>query len=377
MAYAGLIMDKEGNLYGTTELGGAYNQGTVFELSPTSDGNWNETLLHSFAGFAGEESDGAQPHAALVFDSAGNLYGTTSFGGSAKCTQGCGTVFKLTPTSGSYESLYMFSGGSAGQEPYGRLVFDGQGNLYGTTLQGGTACTSGCGIVFRLVPGSNGWQESVLYTFLGGSDAASPYAGVTFDAAGNLYGTSYAGGSSGNGTIFKLAPGSSGGWAESILYSFPGGRDGKQPMSDLIFDAAGNLYGTAFEGGFPGNYGVVFELQPQSTGGWRELILHAFADRPAANPMAGLVSDGAGNLYGTTTLGAANPATCSGGCGTLFELAPASNGGFTYHVLHSFGGAGDGYNPSGDLILDGSGNLWGTTQAGGSQGAGTVFEITP
>jgi len=369
-------MDKEGNLYGTTELGGKQNQGTVFELSPTSDGSWNETLLHSFAGGV---NDGAQPHAALVFDSAGNLYGTTSFGGSANCgAQGCGTVFKLTPASGSWsESLYKFPGGSAGQEPYGRLVFDGQGNLYGTTLAGGTACTSGCGTVFRLVPGSSGWQESVLYTFQGGTDAASPYAGLTFDGAGNLYGTSYAGGSSGNGTIFKLTPGSSGSWTESILHSFTGGRDGKQPMSDLIFDAAGNLYGTAFEGGFPGSFGVVFELQPQSTGRWQELTLHAFADTPAANPMAGLVFDGAGNLYGTTTLGAANVTACGGGCGTLFKLAPASGGGFTYSVLHSFGRPGDGYNPSGDLILDGSGNLWGTTQAGGSEGAGTVFEITP
>ena len=380
MAYAGLIMDKEGNFYGTTEFGGGpTNQGTVFELSPTSDGSWNEKVLHSFTGGA----DGAQPHGALVLDSAGNLYGTTTFGGDASnCAKGCGTVFELTAGSWSKTVLYTFQGGvSDGGEPYARLVFDGQGNLYGTTLVGGNGCNPGCGTVFQLAA-SNGWKESVIYAFKGGSDGSSPYAGVTFDAAGkNLYGATYFGGSSGNGTVFELAPVSSGKWTESVLHSFTGKRDGKGPMGDVILDAAGNVYGTTFQGGYTGSYGTVFELQPQAKGGWGVLVLHEFFDRPAANPMAGLVFDAAGNLYGTTTLGAANLSTCGGGCGTLFKLTANSDGSVGYSVLHSFGKPGDGFNPSGDLILDESGNLWGTTQSGGSgagtSGAGTVFQITP
>jgi uncharacterized repeat protein (TIGR03803 family) len=385
MAYAGLIMDKEGNLYGTTEFGGTNNQGTVFELSPTPDGGWNESVLHSFDPAVGVTggTDGAQPHAALVLDSAGNLYGTTSFGGgsSSKCTHGCGTVFKLDSGSWSETVLYTFTGGSDGGEPYARLVFDAQGNLYGTTLIGGT---KGHGTVFELVNSSGTYSEKVLYSFTNsGGDGAQPYAGVTFDAAGkNLYGATYSGGTFGNGTIFELAPGPNG-WAKSVLYSFTGKRDGKGPMGNVILDAAGNLYGTTFQGGFTGSYGTVFELQPQPKGGWGVLILHEFFDKPAANPMAGLVFDAAGNLYGTTTLGASGvSAPCGGGCGTLFKLTANSDGSFRYSVLHSFGKEVpeqglDGFKPSGDLILDQSGNLWGTTQSGGAQGAGTVFQITP
>jgi uncharacterized repeat protein (TIGR03803 family) len=370
LAYAGLIMDTEGNLYGTTEFGGYYNQGTVFELS-SKDGSWYQSRLYSFKGGA----DGAQPHAALVFDSVGNLYGTTNFGGSMQCARGCGTVFKLTPDTGSWSKsvLYTFRG-SDGQEPYARLVFDQQGDLYGTTLFGGT---SGSGTVFRL-SASSGWQESVLYSFRGGTDGASPYAGVTFDTAGNLYGTTYAGGAKGSGTVFKLTPGSTASWIESLLYSFTGGADGKEPLAGVILDTEGNLYGTTLEGGLPANYGVVFTLRPLPNGRWQEVVLHAFADAPAANPTAGLVFDAAGNLYGTTTLGASTRlGACNGGCGTLFKLTRGSPGGWTFGVLHRFGRGSDGYNPSGDLILDSTGNLWGTTRLGGSQGAGTIFQVVP
>jgi uncharacterized repeat protein (TIGR03803 family) len=375
LPYAGLIADSEGNFYGTTEFGGQSNQGTVFKVSPSSGGGWTETVLYEFGASA---SDGAQPHGGLLFDSAGNLYGTTNFGGSANCApKGCGTVFKLAPGSGTWSEsvLYAFTGGINGQDPNARLALDSQGNLYGTTLLGGNlgkACASGCGTVFRLAPGSS-WQ--MVYAFNGGNDGSSPYAGVTLDAKGNLYGTTSAGGSHGSGTVFELSPGSSDGWTESVLHSFTGGADGKDPLGGVILDAAGNLYGTTFEGGGPGNYGVVFKLLPR-TGGWHEVVLHTFCNSPAANPMAGLVFDAAGNLYGTTALGAPSR-TCGGGCGTLFKLAPGSTGGWAFSALHEFGHAKDGQNPTADLILDSTGNLWGTTKAGGSQGSGTVFQVVP
>lgn len=371
LPYAGLIFDKAGNLYGTSELGGTYGQGTVFEIT-NSNGVWTENVLYSFTG----EADGGQPAAALVFDTAGNLYGTTNFGGNTACGLGCGTVFKLAPVSGGWTQtvLYTFTGGTDGGEPYARLLFDAAGNLYGTTLLGGNiggGCSSGCGTVFKLTRTSSGWTESVPYAFEGGADGASPYDGLVFDAAGNLYGTTYGGGASGKGTIFKLAP-TSNGWTESVLFTFTGGRGGKYPYGDLILDATGNLYGTAFQGGV--GYGVVFELMPNNNGQWTEKILHAPGNAPAANPVAGLVRDPAGNLYGTTMLGA-NQSACGGGCGTLFKLTAGSGGTFTYKVVHSFGQGTDGFHPTGDLILDASGNLYGTTQAGGAEGSGLVFEI--
>jgi uncharacterized repeat protein (TIGR03803 family) len=370
--YAGLIFDKAGNLYGTSELGGTNNQGTVFEMTPNSNGSWTETILYNFTG----SIDGGQPYGSLVFDTAGNLYGTTNFGGNANCTQGCGTVFELTPGSGGWTEsvIYSFSGGSDGREPYARLRFDAAGNLYGTTLFGGninSTCSSGCGTVFKLTRVSSGWTESVIYTFQGAADGASPYDGLAFDATGNLYGTAYAGGRSGYGVIFKLALGSSG-WTESVLHAFKGGNDGKYSYGDLILDAAGDLYGTASQGGSR-TYGVVFELQPNSQGRWTEKVLHAFVNTPAGNPVAGLVMDTAGSIYGTTMLGATQSA-CGGGCGSLFKLSPVSNG-WTYKQVHVFGQGTDGYHPTGDLILDSAGNVYGTTQAGGAEGSGMVFEI--
>lgn len=372
LPYAGLVFDKAGNLYGTTELGGTNNQGTIFEIAPNSNGTWTETVLYNFTG----GPDGGQPYGSLVFDTSGNLYGTTNFGGSSNCNMGCGTVFELTPGSGGWTEtmLYTFTGGSDGREPSARVRLDAAGNLYGTTLQGGnigSVCSAGCGTVFELVHGSSGWSESVLYAFQGGSDGASPYDGLTFDPAGNLYGTTYAGGAAASGTIFKLAPGSSG-WTESALHAFNGGHDGKYPFGDLIVDASGNLYGTAFQGG--AGYGVVYELSPSSNGGWRERVLHSFYNTPAGNPVAGLVLDPTGNLYGTTMLGG-NQSSCGGGCGALFELTPVNGGNWTYKVIHAFGSATDGYRPTGNLVLDSASNLYGTTELGGQQGSGMVFQI--
>ena len=371
--YAGLIFDKAGNLYGTTEFGGANNQGTVFEVIPNSNGSWTETVLYSFTG----STDGGQPYGSLVLDAAGNLYGTTNFGGSSNCNLGCGTVFELAPSSGGWKEtvLYTFTGGSDGREPYARLLSDASGNLYGTTMLGGnigSVCSTGCGTVFKLTHGSSGWTESVLYAFQGGADGASPYDGLAFDAAGNLYGTTNSGGTSGYGVVFKLAPGS-GGWTANVLHAFTGQHDGQKPYGDLILDSAGNLYGTAYQGGGSG-YGVVYKLQPNSNGRWVERVIHSFANAPSANPVSGLVMDAAGNLYGTTVLGATQ-SSCGGGCGTLFKLTPTSGGGWTFTPVHVFGKGTDGYHPTGDLVLDAAGNMYGTTQAGGAQGSGLVFEI--
>lgn len=370
--YAGLIFDKAGNLYGTTQLGGASNQGTVFEMTHNPDGTWSDTILYSFTGGA----DGGQPSGGLVFDPSGNLYGTTNFGGSSNCNLGCGTVFKLVPASGGWSEtvLYTFTGGSDGREPYARLLLDASGNLYGTTLLGGnvnSVCSTGCGTVFKLTRTSSGWTQSVPYAFAAGKDGASPYAALASDSAGNLYGTTYGGGAYGSGIVFKLSPGSSG-WTESVLYAFRGTRDGKYSFGDVILDATGKIYGTAFQGGGQG-YGVVFQLAPNSKGGWNERVIHSFANSPSANPVAGVVFDPAGNLYGTTLAGGSQ-SSCGTACGTLFKLSPAS-GGWTYKVIHVFGQGADGYHPSGDLVLDPSGNMYGTTQAGGAQGSGLVFEI--
>jgi uncharacterized repeat protein (TIGR03803 family) len=374
LPYAGLVFDAAGNIYGTTELGGTYNQGTVFEVVPSSDGTWTESVLYNFTG----DTDGGQPNGSLIFDAAGNLYGTTSFGGSSNCTQGCGTVFKLTPASGGWSEsvLYTFTGGADGREPYSRLQFDAAGNLYGTTLLGGnigTVCTTGCGTVFELKPSSGKtWKQSVLYAFAGAADGAMPTAALTFDTAYNLYGTASAGGS-GSGVIYKLTPGSGGTWKQSVLHTFSGGYDGKTPYGDLILGASGNLYGTAYQGGVAPGYGVVFQLSLTSKG-WRERLLHVFYNAPAASPVAGLVMDPTGSLFGTTMLGATRTA-CGGGCGNLFKLAPSSGGGWTYSLIHTFGKNSDGHRPTGDLILDTVGNIYGTTQAGGINGAGMVFQI--
>jgi len=397
---AGLIFDAAGNLYGTTYEGGVGGEGTVVELSPQPGGNWNTTILYNFHG----GQDGAYPGSSLIFDKAGNLYGTTYFGGS-NCDDGlgCGTVFELSPQLGdgwSETILYRFQGGLDGEVPGNSLVFDAAGNLYGTSAFGGNApqCHhNGCGTVFELSPQAGGiWVETVLYTFQANPDGAEPDGGLIFDKAGNLYGTTLEGGVygcpvyPGCGTVFELFPQSGGAWAETVLYSFQGSPDGANPLADVIFDTAGNLYGTTALGGSAKcisnseGCGTVFELSPQSGGGWSEIVLHRFqAANPqdGKHPQAGLTFDALGNLYGTTADGGTGT-NCNGlGCGTVFRLSPNSNGHWT-EKLFSFN-HGDGFGPVAAATFDMAGNLYGTTAKGGSdtagctpEGCGTVFEIT-
>ena len=288
--WGSLVMDTAGNLYGTTEFGGSSGNGTVFKVDPSG----SETVLYSFTNSGG---DGALPIGGVVIDMAGNLYGTTEVGGSS----GNGTVFKVD-SSGSETVLYSFANsGGDGANPVAGLVMDTAGNLYGTTEFGGS---SDSGTVFKVDPSGS---ETVLYSFTNsGGDGAYPFAGLVMDTAGNLYGTTAQGGSSNNGTVFKVDPSGS----ETVLYSFTNsGGDGQSPEAGLVMDAAGNLYGTAHGGGSFGN-GIVFKVDPSGS----ETVLHGFTGSDGADPEAGLIMDKAGNLYGTTAFGGTSDN------GTVFKL---------------------------------------------------------
>ena len=319
--WAGLIVDKAGNLYGTTEAGGLHDDGTVFELSPTSSGGWTESVLHSFNGTQGQAVFGG-----LTMDAAGNLYGTATGGGisTGNCSgftyKGCGVVFELRHVNGGWaeEVLHYFNkDGSDGFTPYGTLAFDKTGNLYGTTSFGGAF---NYGTVFKLTPTAGGWTESIVHSFNNnGSDGFYPSSGVIFDASGNLYGVTGDGAneSTERGTVYELSPAGGGNWTETILYSFQSnGVDGTSPSGNLIFDSAGNLYGATQNGG-ANTFGTVFKLSPNS-GSWSETILYTFGNPPDAEyPFGGLVFDKAGNLYGASNAGGANLES-----GTVFEITP-------------------------------------------------------
>jgi len=321
LPYGGLIIDAGGNLYGTTYAGGTYH-GTVFELTPTGGGSWTEQVLHEF--FNNQGTDGGFPESGLIRDAAGNLYGTTSEGGAYGSY---GTVFELTPAGGgswTEQVLHSFNyNGTDGMLPDAGLIMDSGGNLYGTTTYGGTYNS---GTVFELTPAGGGsWTEQVLHNFNNnGTDGFFPVAGLIFDAAGNLYGTTRFGGSgpcesgeNGCGTIYELSPSASG-WTEGVLHNFsPNGEDGTNPYAGLIFDAKGNLYGTTYYGGTY-NSGIVFELTPVGGGSWAEKVLHSFNSNGSdgANPIGGLIFDAKGNLYGTTYYGGAY------NFGTVFEVKP-------------------------------------------------------
>lgn len=408
-SWAGLIFDSAGNLYGTTADGGSpqcYNTsgyegcGIVFKLSRGANGQWTETVLYSFCALA-NCADGYAPYAGLVFDSAGNLYGTTVYGGSSaggcglgNC--GTGTVFRLTPgANGQWTETVLHSFCSAancsdGAYPYAGLIFDSAGNLYGTTadalINSQSGCypsgSPGCGKVFQLRPGSDGqWVYKVLHSFKGEDGAVPELGNLIFDTAGNLYGTTAYGGRISNcgyggcGTVFELTLGANGEWTEKVLYAFVSdGKDGYNPLFGLAFDNAGNLYGTTYGGGRFSN-GTVFQLTPGGDGQWEQKVLRAFNGADGSGPGSRLILDAAGNLYGNTNHGGANSR------GTVFRLSPST--GVWKETIYSFQTGDDGSGPTGNLIFDPVGNLYGTTFGGGSgspscpYGCGTVYEITP
>lgn len=376
-----LIFDQAGNLYGTTQMGGAHSGGIVFELSPGSEGKWTESVLHSFEGIGGRSP--SWPVGGLVFDASGNLYGTTEFGGNCYSVGGCGVVFELSPGSGEEWSetvVHQFAGPNDGAVPMASLIIDQSGNLYGTTVY--SVLSGQGGTVFELTPTSGGWTETV-HTFRN-VDGGDPQANLVSDAAGNLYGTTARDGPSGNGSAFELSPGSGGTWTRRVLHYFKGGKDGATPYAGLVFDKAGNLYGTTEKGGSGYGsgygYGTVFELSPVGGGRWAERVIYSFQGFQAGDgesPVAGLVFDAAGNLYGTTEQGG-SLGLCPYGCGTVFKLAPASGGGWTESVIYQFNNDSDGLIfPMASLILDSAGNLYGTASQSGFSPWGGVFELSP
>jgi uncharacterized repeat protein (TIGR03803 family) len=380
--YTGLVADAAGNLYGTTEAGGTGKNGTVFELIPGANGKWTEKVLRNFPRYS---KDGYDPTAGLAVGAAGNLYGTTFRGGDVKCM--CGVVFELSPgANGKWQETVLHSFiGSDGSGPNAPVILDGNGNLYGTSSSGGTGSGCTCGTVFKLSPSANRqWTETVLHNFSNdGKDGFDPVAGVVLDAADNVYGTTYYGGTHGIGMVFELSPHANGSWTETIVHEFGNGYGTNATGAGVILDAAGNLYGTTFNGGAHGD-GTVFESSPGANGNWSIKTLHSFNGKDGYFLVGGLVFDTIGNLYGTTDLGGLTGCTVDG-CGVVFELSPGSNGTWTEKVLHKFRGNGkDGFSPRAGLIVDSAGNLYGTTTYGGtgkgqicSEGCGTVFKVTP
>lgn len=370
--FGSLLMGGAGNLYGVTRGGGRHIYGTVFELCPSSKDRWKETVLYNFCALP-SCADGAGGWAGLASDAAGNLYGATTTGGSTNQ----GVVFELTPGSGGWSYNIIYQGGSEVG-----WVLDKAGNLYGFDGPG----TYHDGAAVELSPGADGWTYNVLFSFDVSKDGYDPWSAMIFDATGNLYGTTkYS--QDGNGTVFKLTPVSpspENERAEEILHDFRGSsrHDGQDVHAGLVFDQSGNLYGATAAGGAYNQTclegcGTVFKLALEQNGRWKETILHDFtylAD--GSSPLGTLVFDAAGNLYGTAAGGGKGQQYCDGGCGVVFKLTPSAKGKWKSTVLHWFTGT-DGAAPQAGLIIDSKGNLYGTTQYGGSGGAGVAFELTP
>jgi uncharacterized repeat protein (TIGR03803 family) len=386
---SGLIFDAAGNLYGTTLGGGTTcgtGCGTVFELSPQVSGGWNETVLHVFHN---GDYEGYYPQGGLVADAAGNLYGAAYYGGSGtNCSIfGGGTAFELLPTLGggwTEKVLHTFGslpGCADGGSPWAGLTFDVAGNLYGTTTIGGAY---GWGTVFELSPTAGGsWSETVLHSF-NGNDGQAPNSVLIFDSAGNLYGATQLGGPYYEGTVFELSPGAGGNWTHKVLHGFSTSSGGYLPEAGVVLDAAGNVYGTTSLGGAGTGCGIVcgtvFELSPTAQG-WTKKTLHSFTNdgKDGYHPLGGLTFDAAGNLYGTTEYGGNStlPNCNNGGCGTVFELTRTAGGTWAERIVHNFGQyKNDGEYPEAGLIFDAGGHLYGTTSDGGPHLGGTVFEIT-
>jgi uncharacterized repeat protein (TIGR03803 family) len=350
--YGPLTPDGLGNLYGTTTNGGhkacgPYGCGTVYRIA--ADGTL--TTVYAFTG----KEDGSRPTGGLALSPDGSLYGTTTEGGSGQA----GTAYRVTPD-GQESVVYAFSGGADGNQP-GGIVLDEKGNIYGVTTSGGQYSL---GTLFKITPVG---KEKQLHVFAENqNDGGEPTNAPIFDKAGNLFGSTPWGGSTGAGTIFKVTPQGE----YSVFYNFPDGSGGAQPRTDLLMDKAGNFYGTTSGGGDYG-YGAVFKLSPSGT----ETVLHSFSgggSGDGAYPQAGVIVDRKGNLYGATS------GQGAGTAGNVFELAPDG----TERVLHAFGGGKDGDYPVGTLVSDGFGNLYGTAEGGGSTkgvcnpyGCGTVFSL--
>lgn len=317
------------------------------------------TVLHNFTGGA----DGANPYSPVTIDGRGDLYGTTFYGGSG------GVVYKMTQTHGAwtFASLYQFGAHNDPAFPYAGVVIGPDGTLYGTGSAGGT---HGAGAVFKLQPPPHftpnllaPWTETVLYSFQGGNDGLTPYAEVTFDPAGNIYGTTYNGGIARQGTVYELSR-SGDAWTERVLYNFAG-SNGADPIGGVLIDHAGNLYGTTQEGGVNQDFGAVWELTYMAPVGWTESFLHSFDQNGLASPTASMIFGPSGNIYGTAADGA----------GGIFELTPSGST-WIYRPLYGSGGGIEECGDRGSLVMDAAGNLYGTTTCDGDHGDGSIFKLS-
>ena len=366
---SGLVFDTQGNLYGVTSNGGnrecsglgLVGCGVVYQLAPNG-GGFTESVIHVFS----ESLDGGNPSGTPVFDAAGRLFGTTQY-----YALGQGAVWELTPSAGgpwTGNLMYAFNSPSQGFSPSAVAFY--RSRLFGSTFSGGA---HNDGLIFHLYPDGGSWNEHVTYNFQAGSDGNAPAGPLIFDEIGNMYGTTYEGGPFLTGTVFELAriivPG---GYTEQILYTFQGfafgaSPDGANPTSGVIGDRQGNLYGTTYYGG-PAGVGTVFKLAKQSDQTFQESVIYSFTDHADGGHPNGLLMDAAGNLYGTT----AGHKTA----GSIYKLSPESDGSWQFTLLHEFTGP-DGASPSGPVVMDAAGNLYGATTYGGASDIGVVFKLTP
>ena len=356
-------IDAAGNLYGTSVLGGEFGGGTVWELSPIG-GGWVHTVLYSFTGSA----DGGEPYKGVTLDAAGNLYGTAVTGGSGSCEGGCGVVYKLTNSGGTWTQtvIHAFTGDD-GSGPGSRVTLDSRGNVYGMTPTGGA---DGLGTIYELHPRSGGsWAFRVIHDFTGGPDGSSGSAGKMVLRGRHLYGAATTGGA-GYGTVFELRSTGMGGWDFRTLYEFQGSPDGSFPYGALLFDQTGHIYGTTYYGGADG-LGSIYQLTRTTGGNWSEQVLYGFqAGQDGNSSISNLVSDAVGNLYGTTSEGGL-------GSGTIFELASNGNGTWTESLPHLFAGPPDGAFSYAGMVGDGTGIFYGATVHGGASGEGAIYLFTP
>lgn len=370
-----LARNSTGALFGTAFAGGRSNLGTVFMVTPPTTGRrWTTTVLRAFDGGL----NGSRPAGALTFGPRGVLYGAAQLGGGA---DNDGTLFQLTPpptgkTVWSFKTIHRFTGGNGGSNPFAGVVRGSDGSLYGTTFQGGP---TGWGTVFRLTPPAAGavrWSYKPLYYFGGTPDAGSPQASLTIGPDGALYGTTKLGGAANLGTVFKLSPPAEGRlrWTETILHEFAGASsDGAGPLSGVTFDSDGNLYGTASFGGSEADAGAIFRLTPPPVGRrrWAYDILHTFTRTDGASPQGDLVVATDGTLYGTTAFGSDNNS------GVVFKLVPPKRprAAWLKQDLHVFSGTTEGAFPVGGLVRAANGQLFGAASGGGPSDDGTIYRI--
>jgi len=368
---AGITIDRGGNLYGTTSAGGSAGFGSVYRLAPSGK-SWSFSLLYGFQGFTEFSQDGGSPYSPVTIGPDGALYGTTRIGGNGGngggCREehGCGTVYRLQPQLGGAWRETVL---------YQFGYYDGENPLYGDVVFDSSGSLYGAtrnggansqGAVFRLTPWDGGWSESVIHSF-SGADGSAPLGGPTIDSAGNLYGTTSLGGAEGYGVVYRLQP-SAANWATTVLHDFQGG-DGVTPASALVLDSSGNIYGLTQAGGLSGE-GNAFELTTGADGLWSLTTLYGFKGAGSQGSYRTLATDGAGNWYGTTASEGAYH------MGSVFRLT-LTNGAWNCKTVHDFTGGSDGANPYGVLSFDVNGNIYGTAEYGGKYGNGVVFQIIP